>query len=461
MFRAVGLLLLVVGLTDPGMGSEGAGKKLVVHEWGTFTSLQDEDGKAVGGINTDDEPVPAFVHQLRKHLLIEPTDLPPCFFQGAPHCHPDVTLRLETPVVYFYPPKPRSNPLTADVRVRFRRGWLTEFYPDAVADAPGLAGTFNFGHLASEHTGSLTWKSLRIGGQEPGPETSDHVWTSPRQVNAVSITSTGGESEKFLFYRGVGHVDAPLRCSQEKGRLVIRGQLEPSLKFAAPLRINNLWLADIRSDGRVAFRSVDPIIVNGDTDRIAATMPMAFSEEQYGEGNLQRLCAAMHAALVHEGLFGDEASALLRTWELSYFKSAGLRLFFLVPPAWVNHYLPLKVSLPAETKRVMIGRIELVTPQHRQLLFKIAAGPASDGRWRDELILRNRITVNPFTKIDAKIPIPEDYRAYINLGRFRNALVLDEVKRRPTKSLKQFIENYGLAAYEVKSLGLLPHEADR
>ena len=94
----------------------------------------------------------------------------------------------------------------------------------------------------------------------------------------------------------------------------------------------------------------------------------------------------------------------------------------------------------------MIGRIELVTPEHRQLLSKIAAGPASYGRWRDELILAG----NLLPKIDAKIPIPEDYRAYINLGRFRNALVLDEVKRRPTKSLKQFIGNYGLAAYDVK-----------
>jgi hypothetical protein len=450
MFQAMGLLLLVVGLTDPGMGSEDAAKKLVVHEWGTFTSLQDEDGKAVAGINTDDEPVPAFVHQLRKHLLIEPTDLPPCFFQGAPHCHPDVNLRLETPVLYFYPPKSSSHPLTADVRVRFRGGWLTEFYPDAWVDAPGLAsGTFDFGHLLSQHTGSLIWKSLTIGGQKRGPQTSDHVWTSPRQVNAVSVTSSGGESEKFLFYRGVGHIDAPLRLSQEKSRLVIRSQLEPLLKYAAPSRINDLWLVDIRSDGSVGFRMVDPIIVNGDTERIAAAIPTTFSEERYSEGNLKRLCAAMHAALVHEGLFDDEASALLRTWELSYFKSAGLRLFFLVPPAWVNHYLPLEVSLPAETKRVMIGRIELVTPQHRRLLSKIATGPASDGRWRDELI-RNRITGSLFVKIDAKIPIPEDYRAYINLGRFRNALVLDEVKRRPTRSLKQFIGNYGLGAYEVK-----------
>jgi hypothetical protein len=96
MFRAAGVALLALGLASAGMAGQDVANKLVIHEWGTFTSLQDEDGKAVGGINTDDEPVPAFVHQLRQHLLIQPTDLPPSFFQGAPHCHPDVNLRLET-----------------------------------------------------------------------------------------------------------------------------------------------------------------------------------------------------------------------------------------------------------------------------------------------------------------------------------------------------------------------------
>src|SRR5438093_717108 len=67
-----------------------------IHEWGTFTALQDEEGKAVGGINTDDERVPAFVHDIARDLLIPPTQVPPSFFQGAPSCHPDITMRLET-----------------------------------------------------------------------------------------------------------------------------------------------------------------------------------------------------------------------------------------------------------------------------------------------------------------------------------------------------------------------------
>src|SRR5207302_8737270 len=68
---------------------------LVVHEWGTFTSLQDETGRAIGGINSDDEPVPRFVHDLNRLLILKPEEMPPVCFQGAPRCHPCVTLRLE------------------------------------------------------------------------------------------------------------------------------------------------------------------------------------------------------------------------------------------------------------------------------------------------------------------------------------------------------------------------------
>src|SRR4051794_28920223 len=77
---------------------------IVVHEWGTFTAFQDESGTAMHHINTDDEPVPDFVHQLGKEFLFRPTEMPPRLSQGAPHAHPMVTMRLETPVLYFHLP---------------------------------------------------------------------------------------------------------------------------------------------------------------------------------------------------------------------------------------------------------------------------------------------------------------------------------------------------------------------
>ena len=78
----------------------------------------------------------------------------------------------------------------------------------------------------------------------------------------------------------------------------------------------------------------------------------------------------------------DEAAALLDTWKLSYFESSGLRLFFLVPRQWTDDVLPLEISTPAKVVRVMIGRIELVSPAQRDLLDQIARTPRSDrGQW--------------------------------------------------------------------------------
>ena len=48
------------------------------------------------------------------------------------------------------------------------------------------------------------------------------------------------------------------------------------------------------------------------------------------------------------------------------------------------------------------------------------------------------------------LPIPELYRDYLKLGRFRNALVLDEQKRRPTPALEEFITKNGFEGYQIE-----------
>ena len=44
--------------------------------------------------------------------------------------------------------------------------------------------------------------------------------------------------------------------------------------------------------------------------------------------------------------------------------------------------------------------------------------------------------------------MPADYRAYLSLGRFRNALINDEVRNRPTEPLRQFVRNYELELHQ-------------
>src|SRR5687768_11815949 len=189
-------VLLTFGLVLSTIAQERSG--WAIHEWGTFTSLQDEQGNALGGINTDDEPVPGFVHRLSHWILQLPTESPPMFFQGAPKCHPDVTMRLETPVIYFHPPTAPKQIHEANVSVKFRGGWLTEFYPKADPHVAGLdLGTFNFGPLNSDSVSELTWNNLKIGGDWPITNTTEYVWTSPRAVNAALVQTSNHEAEKF------------------------------------------------------------------------------------------------------------------------------------------------------------------------------------------------------------------------------------------------------------------------
>jgi hypothetical protein len=448
----------------------GAEQKWMVHEWGTFTSLQDEAGKAIGGINTDDEPVPPFVHQLDYSVLLNPSEAS-VLFKGVTSCHPDVTMRLETPVIYFHPPESK-NIQNADVAVKFHGGWLTEFYPDAVSDAPGLKGRTNgFPHLLSSTASKLEWKHLKIGGDWPLTNTFAHVWTSPRAVSAASVQAANGESEKFLFYRGVAHIDAPLKVSRESGQLVFRSQLE--LPVNRPLTIHSLWLVDIRPDGKIAFRPLPSLKLDPDSNKILATTGASFDTEDFSTGNRDRLKASLKTTLVSEGLFDDEAQALLNTWELSYFKSAGLRVFFIVPRAWTDFHLPLEISVPADINRVMVGRIELVTPEQRKDLQEFSRFSAPQilqefgqlgsnflGRITFNFAATNRPSREEVQQMNKElaqvdsgqkalatfISVPKSYQTYLDLGRFRNALVLDEAKSHPTEGLTNFIATYRLQA---------------
>src|SRR3712207_4051324 len=99
------IAVTVVALSSHTRASES---QFIVHEWGTFTSLQNDQGENVPGINIDDEPVPEFVHNLAPLLLnqaILSSEHWSYRQKGAPRQHPMVTMRLETPVIYFYPAK--------------------------------------------------------------------------------------------------------------------------------------------------------------------------------------------------------------------------------------------------------------------------------------------------------------------------------------------------------------------
>lgn len=442
-------------------------ERLIVHEWGTFTVLQDEEGRPIGGINADDELLPEFVHDIARMNPSSQRELPAVHAKAVPRNHSDVWARLETPVTYFYPPQGFDRPV--DVSVTFRHGWLTQYYPNAKPGGPDIDadGNLRWGRITRRAAGSLAWNGLRLRGTEAGPPTSEKTWLAPRNVRATSVHTPAGERERYLFYRGVAHFEAPLRVSRTVGNeLEVRTGEWP---LAGDARIGPLLLVDARNDGTSAFRILDDVTVSrdgaGGPGRVLMTTPGTFTAADYSRDNLGNVRDVLHKVLTVNGLYHDEATAMLDTWEVSYFKRPGLRLFFAVPRPWTEEYLPLAVSESADITRVMIGRIEIVMPEQRATLRRISAGPASEPDWvraasevlgaREADLYRedwyNEVIEGRRTMLESlNIAVPSDYRAFLSLGRFRNALILDELSRRPTPALEQFVDNYQLRGFSFE-----------
>jgi hypothetical protein len=238
-----------------------------------------------------------------------------------------------------------------------RGGWLTEYYPEAETNT--TAQDVRLDHpLRKDFIGTLFWRNLKIGGEGTGSQTDDKVWVAPRKTQSARVQSSSNESEKYLFYRGVGNIVSPLRVSRNADTLSIAGA-SASWEFQhADTSIECIWLVDIDAASNMAFRDIKSIGSATDPAK-AVSVNAKFSKEDYSAENLQKLKHAFLAALTNKGLFEDEARAMLETWEAAYFKTPGTRIFFIVPRPWVDHYLPLEISVPAKIERVMVGRIEL------------------------------------------------------------------------------------------------------
>lgn len=282
---------------------------LTVHEWGTFTAVAGEDGRPVQWL-----------------ALSGPADLP-CFVKQASGVPEKsrlwATVRMETPVLYFYTPTPTN----VDVNVRFPLGLMTEYFPPA--DVRG---------------GSIAWSDVRIAAGEaaafPVEEGSSHYYFA--RDTAAAPLQVGSHAERFLFYRGVGSFPLPLSATVgTDGDVTVT-----SLTGASVGRV--VLFENHR--GAPAYRIVD---LAGRTTTIRRPAPGAA---------LPSLTAELEQLLTGYGLFPKEAAAMVATWRQSWFEE-GTRLLYVMPPQAVDAVLPLRIKpRPAAIVRVFVGRLELITP---------------------------------------------------------------------------------------------------
>jgi hypothetical protein len=344
---------------------------LIVHEWGTITTRHLADGTPRGRLNhiTPGDVLPPFVHRYEPPATVGKAGEALVKSVATPG-RQDVTMRLETPVIYFHAPA-GTTVRPFDVSVRFRGGVLNEFYPkaepsvdidveriNAKMQATGALATWNGQVLDNYVVGSLRWRGITLRDSVQLPQTNSHVWLAPRQVRAADVVATAAENERYLFYRGVAHLDALVQTELTARDVRLRAPRLLQWMPGPRMTIANLWLADIHPNGTVAFREQGELsIAKSDASGELVRIPL-FSDGDYGE-KLADLRRSMKKSLIAAGLYDDEAEAMLETWKESYFKTPGLRIFYIVPDEWIGYFLPLQISAPHEMKRVLVGRIDL------------------------------------------------------------------------------------------------------
>ena len=367
-FRMVLLGIILAGALRPALSAD-----LVVHEWGTITTVHAADGTPAGGLNSIDKAdvLPDFVHRYEP----ETTRYKPERILGKlPNIpgRPDITMRLETPVIYFHPPPNKAYTAPIDITVRFRGGVINEFYPDGAAsvalDRERIADKMHEGVITTEWNGDvlnnyvvggLRWKGLRLHDTVVAPLTRSEIWLAPREVNSVSVFSPeAGEGEQYLFYRGVAHLDALLATKTTRGSVELSTPANLAWLESAAV-VPNVWLADVRADGIIAFRSQPAVTLKKENAGKGLAKVKRFSGGDYTADGAAQLRSSLKKALIAQGLFADEAEAMLNTWKASYFQKPGLRVFYIVPREWTDYFLPLEFSVPARVTRVIVGRIDL------------------------------------------------------------------------------------------------------
>lgn len=346
---------------------------LIVHEWGTITTRHAPDGTPFGRLNhiAASETLPSFVHRYEPEPTKDKPDKSLVKTTLTPG-RPDVTMRLETPVIYFHLPPHGLTSGPFDVAVRMRGGILNEFYPTAEGSAEvdvervqqkmqagALPPTWDGEVLNNYVIGGLRWKGISLRDSILPRATTSHVWLAPRRVRASGVVASSGESEQYLFYRGVAHLEALVSTELTPTELVLRSPKRLLWLRDSAATIRHLWLVDVKQNGTAAFREEAPLTISRHAASAELRRIPLFVERDYSSNRLGQLRASMKGALVAAGLFDDEADAMLETWKSSYYQEPGIRVFYLVPEQWIEYFLPLEISAPHELKRVLVGRIDL------------------------------------------------------------------------------------------------------
>jgi hypothetical protein len=371
----------------PGVSADG----YAVHEWGTFTTLSASDGRPLGGLYVDATRLPAFVG-------------------GVPFFNYDsaqgwaslgklrnVTVKMETPVLYFYSQKERD----VDVKVRFNGGTISQWYPQCyVCEADPSGRSVDF--AKEPYAGRIGWRAkvLAPGGTPlpystaaSGQETAE--WTAPRDVPSNRLRGEKGEIEQFLFYRGLGNFPSTVKLAfSDDSTFTVANDGDEDLPWVMVYDRDylpgNMPPAAVWFQGPLKAHAKAPL---KRSPAYSPDNPASFSDA-YAKG-----AAAMDSLLNHmvaAGLTLPEGRALLNTWYNGYFIEGGLKAFWILPRAMVDRILPLDITpAPDVLERVIVGRSEILPPPFERILRQALADDTLSHYAKDKYRMAFQDLLNP------------------------------------------------------------------
>jgi hypothetical protein len=375
--------------------------KYVAHEWGTFTSVQGADGALLSWRPLESSRLPDFVYNWNQAGLGRIPFNALMFTKGEM-----LTLqRMETPVIYFYP----QHEQMVNVSVDFPQGLLTEWFPqaeqigpslvpapkavaalDTAAHKVGAKSEFSFAALVQNSAtkdSRAGWSHVRLLPAEEHPELANALrmdnsgshYFSARETDAAFVqvdsmvpTNPAPEVDKFIFYRGAGNFATALRVTvNTDGSLSVTNTGDEALHHLFALTIQN-------RSGRFIY--VDQLPAHESRSIRVDSGGQSFPVDQLSKA----IAARMAQSLEQEGLYHREALAMVKTWQDSWFEEDGTRVLYVLPRAWTDRTLPLKLDpAPRELTRVMVGRAEILMPGEIQKLrqsLSEASGGQQAGR---------------------------------------------------------------------------------
>lgn len=327
-----------------------------VHEWGTFTTFSGSDGT----------PIAWWSQALEGPAALPEFVVPVPRFSKA--MSPYIT-RMETPVLYFY----AKRPTEANVQVQYLQGVLTDIFPAGhhLARPSNLPANSAYSWTvdllppSSPELINLPLVGKRGAHYAHAREVPD-AWLVKSKDTGVEASGVKSGTEKFIFYRGAGTDSFPLTTSLgEDGTL--------TANTFAPITGDAFFVSV--SQGTLRWRGVKLAMKPDEQSRYQPVTIPALK----AEGSADGLAAALRQSLTTAGLTPAEAAAMVATWKEAWLDEDGTRLLYLMPEAWVNQRLPLKITpAPKELKRVFVARNEIFPPQQEQTLVDTLTGNHTD-----------------------------------------------------------------------------------